>query len=53
MASEPLIRVTGLRKTFGNHRVLDGLDLDVHAGEAVAWYRSNGLPVLENIRRAP
>src|SRR2546429_5647257 len=36
MASEPLIRVTGLRQTFGNHRVLDGLDLDVRAAAAVA-----------------
>ena len=42
MASEPLIRVTGLRKTFGNHRVLDGLDLDVRAGEAVAVLGANG-----------
>src|SRR3989454_5750228 len=32
MAADPLIRVTGLRKTFGNHRVLDGLDLDVRVG---------------------
>jgi heme ABC exporter ATP-binding subunit CcmA len=42
MASEPLIRVSGLRKTFGNHRVLDGLDLDVRAGEAVAVLGANG-----------
>jgi heme ABC exporter ATP-binding subunit CcmA len=42
MASEPLIRVTGLRKTFGNHRVLDGLDLEVHPGEAVAVLGANG-----------
>jgi heme ABC exporter ATP-binding subunit CcmA len=42
MVSEPLIRVTGLRKTFGNHRVLDGLDLDVRAGEAVAVLGANG-----------
>src|SRR5499426_1062140 len=42
MASEPLIRVTGLRKTFGNHRVLDGLDLEVRAGEAVAVLGANG-----------
>jgi len=34
--------VTGLRKTFGSHRVLDGLDLDVHAGEAVAMLGANG-----------
>jgi len=42
MASEPLIRITGLRKVFGAHRVLDGLTLDVNAGEAVALLRSNG-----------
>src|SRR6267378_2858060 len=42
MSADPLIRVTGLRKTFGNHRVLDGLDLDVRAGEAVAMLGANG-----------
>ncbi len=42
MAADPLIRVTGLRKTFGNHRVLDGLDLDVRVGEAVAVLGANG-----------
>src|SRR4030095_14290934 len=42
MSADPLIRVTGLRKTFGNHRVLDGLDLEVHAGEAVAMLGANG-----------
>src|SRR3989475_13278012 len=42
MSADPLIRVTGLRKTFGNHRVLDGLDLDVRAGEAVAVLGANG-----------
>jgi len=36
MAADPLIRVTGLRKTFGKHRVLDGLEIDVHEGEALA-----------------
>ena len=42
MAADALIRVAGLRKTFGNHRVLDGLDLDVRAGEAVAVLGANG-----------
>jgi len=42
MAADPLIQVTGLRKTFGNHRVLDGLDLDVRVGEAVAVLGANG-----------
>jgi heme ABC exporter ATP-binding subunit CcmA len=42
MTSEPRIRVTGLRKTFGSHRVLDGLDVDVREGEAVALLGANG-----------
>jgi heme ABC exporter ATP-binding subunit CcmA len=42
MSADPLIRVSRLRKTFGNHRVLDGLDLDVHPGEAVAVLGANG-----------
>ncbi|HYS19212.1 MAG TPA: heme ABC exporter ATP-binding protein CcmA [Candidatus Binatia bacterium] len=42
MIPEPLIRVIGLRKTFGNHRVLDGLELEVRAGEAVAVLGANG-----------
>jgi len=28
----PLVRIRGLRKSFGLHRVLDGIDLDVHEG---------------------
>src|SRR2546427_1944403 len=42
MAPDPLIRVTDLRKTFGKHRVLDGLDVDVHEGEALAVLGANG-----------
>src|SRR5256885_3983615 len=42
MAADPLIRVTSLRKTFGKHRVLESLDLDVHEGEAVAVLGANG-----------
>src|SRR2546428_12806578 len=42
MAADRLIRVSGLRKTFGNRRVLDGLNLDVYGGEAVAVLGVNG-----------
>jgi len=42
MAADPLIRVTDLRKAFGAHVVLDGVALDVHAGEAVALLGPNG-----------
>jgi heme exporter protein A len=42
MTAEPFIRVTGLRKAFGAHRVLDGVALEVHGGEAVALLGANG-----------
>src|SRR6266704_106467 len=42
MTADPLVRVTGLRKAFGAHRVLDGLTLEVRAGEAVALLGTNG-----------
>src|SRR5881628_3710666 len=42
MTADPLVRVTGLRKAFGAHRVLDGLSLDIRAGEAVALLGANG-----------
>ncbi len=42
MTADPLVRVTGLRKAFGAHRVLDGLALEVRAGEAVALLGANG-----------
>src|SRR5881628_241166 len=42
MTADPLVRVTGLRKAFGAHRVLDGLSLEIRAGEAVALLGANG-----------
>ena len=40
--SEPLLRVGGLRKAFGDHVVLDGLDLDVAAHECVVLIGASG-----------
>jgi heme ABC exporter ATP-binding subunit CcmA len=37
-----LVRARGLRKTYGGHRVLDAIDLDIRAGEAVALLGTNG-----------
>ena len=42
MVAVPLIRVVGLVRVFGAQRVLDGVDLDVAAGEAVALLGANG-----------
>lgn len=38
----PLIRVAGLTKRYGVHFVLDGVNLDVHPGEALALLGANG-----------
>jgi phospholipid/cholesterol/gamma-HCH transport system ATP-binding protein len=37
-----LFEVRGLRKAFGRHRVLDGLDLDIFAGEVVTIIGESG-----------
>ena len=36
------ITIRGLRKTYGTHRAVDGLDLDIHAGEVFALLGPNG-----------
>ena len=42
MTVEPLIRITGVRKVFGAHAVLDAVGLEVRGGEAVALLGGNG-----------
>jgi heme ABC exporter ATP-binding subunit CcmA len=42
MILEPVIRVAGVRKVFGFVPVLDGVSLEVRAGEAVALLGANG-----------
>ncbi|WP_346621413.1 ABC transporter ATP-binding protein [Blastococcus montanus] len=39
---EPVVRVRGLRMTYGEHEVLAGVDLDVHAGEVICLLGPNG-----------
>lgn len=39
---EPIVRISGLTKRFGDFTVLDGLNLEIHAGEAVALTGRNG-----------
>ncbi|HEY2671835.1 MAG TPA: ATP-binding cassette domain-containing protein, partial [Rugosimonospora sp.] len=40
--SQPAIVATGLRKSFGDHAVLDGIDLDVAGGTVFALLGPNG-----------
>ena len=41
-ATEPVVSVRGLTKSFGAHRVLDGVDLEVAPRSAVALIGANG-----------
>ena len=41
-ASVPVVRIRGVKKAFGNNRVLDGVDLDVHKGEVVVVIGPSG-----------
>lgn len=56
--SSPAISVTGLRKTYGSLHAVDGLDLEVSAGECVALLGPNGAgkttttEILEGYRHA-
>lgn len=41
-SSQPLIELRGISKTFGSNRVLDGLDLKMYRGEAIAIIGPSG-----------
>src|SRR5262249_27086246 len=41
--ADPLLDVRGLRAAYGSAQVLHGVDLQVHAGEAVALLGRNGM----------
>src|SRR5580693_10642858 len=38
----PLVRIRGLHKNFGQHRVLDNIDLDVREGEVTVLLGPSG-----------
>ena len=40
--TEPVVRVSQLRKSFGDHEVLKGIDLDVTRGEVVVIFGRSG-----------
>lgn len=48
--SPPAVRVRGLRKSFGDHVVLDGIDLDVARGSVFALLGPNGAGKTTTVR---
>ena len=42
MTKSDVVTVRGLRKAYGDRVVVDGLDLDVHAGEILGLTGANG-----------
>ena len=40
--TDPLVRIRGVKKSFGSTRVLDGVDLDVLRGEVVVIIGPSG-----------
>jgi len=41
-ASDVVVRVSGLTKTYGNHQVLRGIDLELHRGEVIVIFGRSG-----------
>ena len=40
--NEPIVKIRGLGKSFGDLKVLDGVDLDVHRGTVVSIIGPSG-----------
>jgi ABC-2 type transport system ATP-binding protein len=57
-AGEPVIRVRGLQKRYGDHEAVRGIDLEIHRGEIFAFLGPNGagktttVEILEGFRQA-
>jgi ABC-2 type transport system ATP-binding protein len=56
--AEPVIRIRGLRKRYGNHEAVHGIDLEIRRGEIFAFLGPNGagktttVEIMEGFRRA-
>jgi ABC-2 type transport system ATP-binding protein len=57
-AADPVVTVRGLTKSYAGRVVVDGFDLDVHAGEVLGLIGANGagktttVEILQGLRRA-
>src|SRR6516165_3761904 len=58
VSTEPVIRVQGLRKRYGERQAVGGIDLEIGRGEIFAFLGPNGagktttVEILEGFRRA-
>src|ERR1700722_2338629 len=58
MAAEPVIRVHGLQKRYGDHEAVRGIDLEVRRGEIFTFLGPNGagktttVEIMEGFRQA-
>ena len=48
--TDPIVVARGLRKSYGDLTVLDGVDLDVHQGEVLALLGPNGAGKTTTVR---
>jgi ABC-2 type transport system ATP-binding protein len=57
-ATDPVVSIRGLRKRYGNHEAVRGIDLEIHRGEIFAFLGPNGagktttVEILEGFRHA-
>ena len=42
MTTDTLIKVKGLKKSFGNHEVLKGIDYEIHKGDKIVVIGPSG-----------
>src|ERR1700733_11583288 len=57
VAKRPVVSIQGLRKSYGDHEAVRGIDLEIHRGEIFAFLGPNGagktttVEILEGYRK--